>query len=205
MTDPGPPATARARIQRVLMLGWVPLVASLVSLILSIGSIIIATRDPAVLLLLPDQVRLTQARSEGYAYAYLQPTFVSTGDNDRVEVIREMHLEIVATDGAIVELAWDESGRFVFDGADDSLSYEYVADAAPMLVAPEAAQNPVALFQGPDGWLLTSGRYEVRLVADREVAASPLEASFVFELSEDQIAELDASDGEQFLSVPIDD
>jgi hypothetical protein len=195
---------ATARLRRILSLAWVPLVASLVSLVLSVGSIVIATRDPSVLMLLPDQVRFAQGPGIGYAYAYLQPTFVSTGANDRVEVVRDMTLEVRPLDGGdSVELAWNEVGSFTFDPADDSLTYAYVADAAPLLVAPEAAENPLALFQGPDGWLLTPGRYELRLVASREVAADPLEASFEVELSAEQVEFLDDADGTQFLSVPI--
>jgi hypothetical protein len=195
----------RDRVRRILSLGWVPLVASLLSLILSVTSIVVATRDPAVVLVLPDQIRVAQAASAGYAYAYLQPTFLSTGDNDRVEVIRDMRLEVRAPDGEVVELAWNESGRFDFDRSDGSLSYAYVADAAPILVGPETAQNPIALFQGPDGWQLSPGRYEVRLVADREVATSPLEASFRLELTADQVAQLTEADGAQFLALDIGD
>jgi hypothetical protein len=130
---------------------------------------------------------------------------VSTGDNDRVEVIRDMSLIVTPADGGEeVELTWDEVGGFTFDPADDSLTYEYVADAAPLLVAPDAAENPLALFQGPDGWLLTPGRYELRLVATREVASNALEARVEIELTDEQVAFLDESDGTQFLSIPID-
>ena len=76
------------RTLRIVRLTWVPLVASLTSLVLSISSIIISTRDPAVTVLVPDQIRFVQGEGIGLAYAYLQATFVSTGENDRVEVIR---------------------------------------------------------------------------------------------------------------------
>ena len=197
--------TGWPQVRRVLSLAWVPLVASLVSLVLSVGSIVIATRDPSVLMILPDQVRFAQGEGIGYAYAYLQPTFVSTGANDRVEVIRDMTLTVTRLDGEeSVELAWNEVGTFTFDPADDSLTYEYVADAAPLLVAPDAAENPLALFEGPEGWLLTPGRYEVDVWATREVAASPLEGGFEIEVTEEQVAFLNEADGTQFLSIPID-
>lgn len=197
--------TGWAQARRVLSLAWVPLVASFVSLVLSVGSIVIATRDPSVLMILPDQVRFAQGEGIGYAYAYLQPTFVSTGANDRVEVIRDMTLTVTRLDDdESVELAWDEVGTFTFDPADDSLTYEYVADAAPLLVAPDSAENPLALFQGPEGWLLTPGRYEVNLRATREVAASELEGDFQIEVTEEQVAFLNEADGTQFLSIPID-
>jgi hypothetical protein len=204
MEEPRAP-TAWAQARRVLSLAWVPLVASLVSLVLSVGSIVIATRDPSVLMILPDQVRFAQGEGIGYAYAYLQPTFVSTGANDRVEVIRDITLTVRRLDdGESVELAWDEVGTFTFDPADDSLTYEYVSDAAPLLVAPDSAENPLALFQGPEGWLLTPGRYEVDVRATREVAASELEGDFQIELAEEQVAFLNEADGTRFLSIPID-
>jgi hypothetical protein len=193
----------RARVRRAVSLGWVPLAASLLSLILSIGSIVIATRDPTVLLILPDQVRFAQATSDGYAYVYLQPTFVSTGNNDRVEVIRGMRLLVSDPSGATAELAWDEVGEFSFSSVDQALSYEYVGDAAPMLVAPDQAQNPLALFQGPPGWLLQAGTYQIELVADREVATAPLQKRFAVDLSEVQVQEIAEADGARFLAVPI--
>jgi len=150
--------TGWAQARRVLSLAWVPLVASFVSLVLSVGSIVIATRDPSVLMILPDQVRFAQGEGIGYAYAYLQPTFVSTGANDRVEVIRDMTLTVTRLDDdESVELAWDEVGTFTFDPADDSLTYEYVADAAPLLVAPDSAENPARPLPGAGGMAPDAG------------------------------------------------
>jgi hypothetical protein len=194
----------RGRLPTTKSLAWVPLVASLTSLMLSIGSIIIATRDPAVRLILPDQIRFVQGERIGFAYAYLQPTFVSTGENDRVEVIRDMRLVLTPSDGgAPVEFAWDEVGRLEFDAADDSLTYEYLADPVPLLVAPDAAENPLALFQGPDGWFLEPGDYEVELIATRVVASDGLRATFELTITEEQIAFLDEADGGQFLTLTV--
>lgn len=206
--DPAPAASdgPGARARRVLTLAWVPLVASLVSLVLSIGSIVIATRDPAVVVLIPDQIRFVQGEGLGLAYAYFQPTFVSTGNNERVEVIREMRLIVTPLDGGEpAQFAWDEVGAFDFATDDDSLDYRYVGDAVPLLVAPDSAENPLALFEGPDGWLLEAGRHRIELVADRVVAADPLRATFEIELSDEDIAFLADADGTQFLAIPIAD
>ena len=198
------PAELWQRTRRVLSLAWVPLTASLVSLILSIGSIVIATRDPSVVLILPEQIRLAQGGGAGNAIAYLQPTLVSTGNNDRVEVVRDLRLVVTPPDGGDPRaFAWDESGRLLFDAGTQRLSYEYLSDAAPLLVTPREAQNPLALFQGPDGWLFEPGAYELRLVADRIVASGSLEATFEIELTADEVDRLNASGGSEFLAIPI--
>ena len=83
-------ARPRHVMWRALRFGWVPLVAAMLSLVLSVTSIYVATRQPDVLLIMPNVVRLAGGHATGYSYAYLQPAFVSTGNNDRVEVIRDM-------------------------------------------------------------------------------------------------------------------
>jgi hypothetical protein len=192
------------RAVRVLRLTWVPLVASLTSLVLSISSIVIATRDPSVAILVPDQIRFVQGERIGFAYAYLQPTFLSTGANDRVEVIADMRLEITpASGGDTMTFAWDEVGRLDFDPADDSLTYVYLADAVPLLIAPDAAENPLALFQGPAGSYLESGTYRVELVAERVVADDDLRSAFEITLTQADVDFLNAADGDQFLTLPI--
>jgi hypothetical protein len=207
VTSEAPPTTPSLgeRAVRVLRLTWVPLVASLTSLVLSISSIIISTRDPSVRLLLPDQIRFVQGEGLGFAYAYLQPTFVSTGENDRVEVFRDMRLEVTPLAGGeeAATFGWDEVGRLVFDPADDSLTYQYLADAVPLLVAPDSAENPLALFQGPRGWFLEPGGYRIELVADRVVASADLRASFEITLTESDVDFLNDADGGQFLTLTI--
>jgi hypothetical protein len=201
---PAPTPSLSERVVRVLRLTWVPLVASLTSLVLSISSIIIATRDPSVAILVPDQIRFVQGERIGFAYAYLQPTFLSTGANDRVEVIADMRLEITpASGGDTMTFAWDEVGRLDFDPADDSLTYVYLADAVPLLIAPDAAENPLALFQGPAGSYLESGTYRVELVAERVVADDDLRSAFEITLTQADVDFLNAADGDQFLTLPI--
>ncbi len=156
-----------------------------------------------MVLLLPDQVRLVQASADARPYVYLQPTFVSTGQNDRVEVISGMTLSLRRDGGEEVGFTWDEVGRLEFDPADDSLSYVYLADAAPLLVAPDTAENPLALFLGPPGWDFEPGRYEARLVGERVVASDRIEATFSITLTVADVELLSGSPGDRFLAVPI--
>jgi hypothetical protein len=84
---------------KFVSLRWVPLTAALLSLPLSATAILISLQQPEVLLILPDQVRVAQGRPSGAAYLYLQPAFVSTGRNERIEVIRDMRLDVSGPGG----------------------------------------------------------------------------------------------------------
>jgi hypothetical protein len=155
------------------------------------------------LLILPDQVRIAQGRSSGSAFVYLQPAFVSTGQNERVEVIRDMTLVVEpSAGGQAAVFRWDEQARFVGDPETGTLSYEYVADAVPLLVSPRSASAPVCLFDAPDGWFFAPGTYAVTLLGHRVVVAEPVRVTFSLTLSADDIAFLDGPGADQFLAFP---
>jgi hypothetical protein len=195
----------RGAATAVLSLSWVPLVASALALVLSLASIYISTRDPEVVAILPDIVRLVGGRESGSSYVYLQPAFVSTGVNDRVEVIADMTLLVERADGTdATTMAWQEQASLA-TGEDGLLSYRYAADAVPLLVGPRSAAMPLALFQAPRGWYFREGPYRFTLQADRVVASSPLRASFEVTLDADAMAVLDAAGPERFLAFDIAD
>ena len=50
-------------------------------------------------MLLPDVVRVAGGHASGSSYLYLQPAFVSTGTNERIEVIEDMALTLEPIDG----------------------------------------------------------------------------------------------------------
>ena len=191
---------AREGIVRFISLRWVPLTAALLSLPLSAAAILISLQQPEVLVILPDQVRIAQGRASGAAYVYLQPAFVSTGRNERIEVIRDMDLE-VAGPGQPAVFRWTQQLRLVGEG--DGLSYEYVADAVPLLVSPRDAAAPLSLFQAPQSWFFSPGDYTFRLVADRVITGEPLAAEFRVTLSAENVAFLDEPGPERFLAIPL--
>lgn len=94
-----------------LSLRWVPLTAALLSLPLSAAAIFLSVQQPEVLLILPDQIRVVQGRQSGSAYVYLQPAFVSTGRNERIEVIRDMALTFVRDGADRVVFEWSQQLR----------------------------------------------------------------------------------------------
>ena len=196
---------ARGGLYRLFSLSWVPLTAALLSLALSVVAIYTATQQPSVSLLMPGQVRIAQGRSTGGAYLYLQPAFVNTAQNNRVEVIRDMTLHVVAADTSVapVDFAWREQLRLVNDPSTGELTYQYVADAVPLVVSPSNAAAPLALFGAPSGWFFAAGTYQFTLSADRVVAGSPLSATFSVNLTAENIAFLDQPGPDKFLEFPI--
>jgi hypothetical protein len=181
---------------------WVPIVTSLVSLIISLGGIFIATRQPELLLVMPDQIRVAQG---GQApYTYLQPTFVGVGLNERAEVILDMTLQVSSLNGGTpVEFYWDEQGTWSYDAGSQELSWTYIADAAPLLVSRQTPQLPTGLFIGPPGWAFEEGRYRITLVVQRAINSRPLQRSIVVEFSQQEIETMNSSQGSRFLTIPV--
>lgn len=198
------PPRIRNSVLKALSLAWVPLSASLLSLILSVASIVVATREPEVLLILPDMVRVSQGRESGSAYVYLQPAYVSTGANDRVEVIRGQELLVVTPSGQEISFPWDEQGRLVGNDSTGELDYQYLADPAPLLVSPRTAASPVCLFDAPAGWYFEPGTYRFSVVADRVVAPEALVATFQVTIRPEDLAVLDAPGPDRFLAFALE-
>ncbi|MEP7361579.1 MAG: hypothetical protein ABI744_08370 [Chloroflexota bacterium] len=206
-TDPSAVAAGRARggLARLVSLGWVPLTAALLSLALSVVAIYTSTQQPSVTLLMPAQVRIAQGRSSGAAYLYLQPAFVNTAQNNRVEVIRGMTLHVVAADSTVApaDFRWTQQLRLVTDATTGQLTYQYVGDALPLVVSPSNAASPLSLFEAPGGWFFSGGNYNFTLTADRVVAGSPLTATFSVNLTADNITFLDQPGPDLFLEFAI--
>jgi hypothetical protein len=200
-----PRERARRLLRSFVALRWVPLAAALLALPLSATALFVSVQQPEVVLILPDQVRVALGRQSGSSYLYFQPAFVSTGRNDRVEVIRDMHLEVTPEGGSAVLFDWSQQIRLVNDLAGGGLRYEYVADAVPLLISPRDAAAPLSLFDGPDGWFFTAGTYTFELTADRVVTGQELRDGFELTLSEADIAFLDEAGTERFLTFPIRD
>lgn len=208
----GPPPDGRRRLSeqgrevfaRFVTLRWVPLTAALLSLPLSAAAIFLSLQQPELLLILPDQIRVAQGRESGSAYVYLQPAFVSTGRNERIEVIRDMTLEVTPPVGDMAPFEWDQQLRLVSDPDAGGLRYEYVGDAVPLLVSPREASAPLSLFDAPDGWFFQPGEYTFNLRADRVVTGEPLIGEFSLTITAENVVFLDQPGSERFLTFPID-
>lgn len=194
---------ARRPLLRIITLAWVPLTASFVSLILSVAAIYVSTQQPEVLLVMPDQIRIAQGHDSGSAFVYLQPAFVSTGKNERAEVISDMTLAVTTASASPQTFTWTEQVQLVGDAQSDGLSYQYAGDAVPLLVSARTAASPVCLFDAPDGFFFAPGTYTFTLSANRIVASAPLQATFSVTVSPDDIAFLDEPGTSRFLAFPI--
>jgi hypothetical protein len=196
-------AWARDLFGRFITLRWVPLTAALLSLPLSAAAIFLSVQQPDVVLILPDQIRVAQGRESGSAYVYLQPAFVSTGKNERIEVVRDMELVVQPPTGESARFRWDQQLRLVTDPDSGGLRYEYVADAVPLLIGPRDASAPLSLFDAPSGWFFVAGDYTFTLIAERVVVGQPLQDDFRLTLAQSDIEFLDRPGPDQFLTLPI--
>jgi hypothetical protein len=186
---------------RALRFGWVPLIAAMLSLVLSVASIYVATRQPDVLLIMPNVARLAGGHAYGSSYLYLQPAFVSTGTNDRVEVITGLTVTVrPASGGQPIDMVWAEQVSLVSDAT--GLSYRHAGDVVPLLVSPKGAAAPLGLFQAPPGWFFQAGTYDFTLVATRLTSGDPLRGTFSVTISPSE-AEVLQEVPERFLPYPI--
>ncbi len=191
----------RRLVRGFVSLKWVPMAGALLALPLSAAALWVSLQQPEVLLIMPDQVRVAQGRESGSAYLYLQPAFVNTGGNNRVEVIRDMRLAVAGP--ASADFEWTQQLRLVGDPETDTLSYEYAGDAAPLLISPSSANSSLSLFDAPPGWHFEPGTYTFTLSAQRVVVNVPMEATFTVSLSAEDVAALDQPGPDRFLTFSI--
>jgi len=103
--------------------------------------------------------------------------FVSTGRNERIEVIRDTRLD-ASFPGGLTTFSWTQQLRLVSEASGGGLSYEYVGD-------------------GP-------GAYTFRLVADRVITGQPLSNDFTVSLAGSVIEFLDQRGPERVLTFALD-
>lgn len=166
---------------------FLPVGVSLVSLVLAVYGLRVAREAPDIVMSMPDRVRIADGSTQ--AFLYVQPRFVNTGDNQRVEVIEGLSITVSQNDtGSPGLFNWEEQGNWTYDSTAETnrLTWQYIADPAPLVVGPSDPQLPICLFMAPTGWFWTPGDYRVTVVANRTVKSDPL--SDTFEFTVDQIA-----------------
>ena len=185
---------------------WVSVITAVVSLVISLYTLVVTTTRPELLLIMPNQVRITQGGNSG-PYLYLQPTFVSTGLSERIEVIRWIRVEVARVDGAgePVEFGWDEQGEWVNDPETMFFNWVFTEDAGPFPVSARDAQHSMGLFIGPREWLFEPGRYRITLTAERIAVDEPLIGSVEVELGAEQLEYINQSQGNQFLIFTVEE
>jgi hypothetical protein len=186
---------------RFLWLSILPVGVALVSLVLSIVSLLAAKQAPDVVLTMPDRVRIAQGGNSA-AWLYLQPRFVNTGNNQRNEVIGGLTVEVQpAAGGTPVVLGWDEQGTWLYSTSTNELTWQFLADPAPLVVGPNDPQFPTGLFIAPANWLWQPGRYRITVVAARTVRKQSLRASVEFEITPQQVDAMSSYSG-IFFEIP---
>jgi len=154
-------------------------------------------------MILPDQVRGRAGQGIRGSIRIPATRFVSTGRNERIEVIRDTRLD-ASFPGGLTTFSWTQQLRLVSEASGGGLSYEYVGDAALLLVSPREAAAPLSLFEAPKGWFFGPGDYTFRLVADRVITGQPLSNDFTVSLAGSVIEFLDQRGPERVLTFALD-
>jgi hypothetical protein len=176
---------------------WLAILISIVSLAVAISSFVAATEDPDVSMVLPRLVRMVQGGET--PILYVQPQFISTGRNDKLDVITGISIRAEPVGGgAGADFTWDEQGAWSYDPTVKELTYIFVADAGPLMVSPSNPQFPVGLFAGPPAWQFEPGDYRLTITATRAVGSTPLQGTIVVPFPENLIAFINNSDGTRF-------
>jgi hypothetical protein len=182
---------------------WVPIVTAIISLAISLYTLAVTTVEPEVLLIMPDQVRISQGAQSG-PLLYVQPVFISTGLSERTEVITGIRLQVEAVDQSRsgVEFVWDEQGTWAVDPSTQNFNWVFAGDPGPFLVSPKNAQFFMGLFIGPSDWLFEPGTYRITMIADRITNSRSLNAGIEISLSAEDLDYLNQSQGTRFLMFP---
>lgn len=171
----------------------IPVGVALISLVLSLYTLFEARQAPTVVLTMPSVVRLSQGPDA--AWLYLQPLFVNTGSNNRVEVIADLAVTVQRGSGDPVAFRLDEFGAWEYDRATGYLNWAFISDPAPLVVGPTAPQYPIGLFIAPPGWHWQAGDYQLTVMASRSVGETPLQGRLTLTLTDEQVTYLDANRG----------
>jgi hypothetical protein len=120
---------------------------------------------------------------------YFAPTLSSRVKTERVEVIKQVELQVRPTKTGVrqEEFFWDESGYFSFDDRSNDLTYQYQADPSPLLVSQSSPQQPGLLFTA-NKIAFSEGRYEGRLVLQRASGQAPLTKKFCLIITKDALS-----------------
>lgn len=188
------------------MKNWVPFSIALVSFVVSMYTFIITQREPVVDLVLPQQMRLSVnwTRAEPFSVALFQPTLLSAGPSQQVEVVQDMTLTLHPTarptDTHTIE--WQEVGRLYTDSATGTINYEWIADPAPLLLTRESAESPLGAYYGDNALVWWPGEWKAVVRAVRAEGKPDLVARFSFDISQEQF-DLLRSGAQSYVSVAL--
>ncbi|MGD9710521.1 MAG: hypothetical protein AB7V46_00435 [Thermomicrobiales bacterium] len=194
-------APPHRHLDRWLIAG-IPVTIAVLSFLLSFYTWYENSRPPEIELALPDRVRVTQG--EDRAWLYIQPRYVSTSQNDRIDVITRIEIEVKREgESPSIPFDWDEQGTWTFDHETRSLTWNWVADPGPLVVSSAAPQMPTGLFMAPDDWLWVAGDYELTISSPTSVGDQRLVETGTITITEDQHRQLESGRGSLFLTVPL--
>ncbi len=134
---------------------WVVIVSILLSILATLVSISPFLYEklspPGVVLHLPDRIRIEQRpqKEPNLVDVYTQPSFTSTGNNQKVEIIGDMTITVQdLQDGPPMEFRAVSYGRFATtEPGEANVTYKYIGETGVLTVPPNGALVPVIRFQ----------------------------------------------------------
>ncbi len=185
------------------------LLIAAISLVFSVYNFWLANQQPELWLGMPGLVRVSD-RPDNTVWMYLQPTFVKTGPSQRSAVIGQMQVSVQpAGGGPSTIFRWTERGNFAYDAAAATMQFtwNWQADAGPLLVTQDQPQVPLCRFVGPPGWQFQPGKYLVTLEASPALGGKPLDHTIEISLEDSDLQQLDQGRGRLFYvfdATPVD-
>ncbi len=200
-----PPAdpTRKATGVRGWLSFWLPIVTSTISLIVAITTYVASNQDPDVSMTLPDRILMVQGGNSP-AGIYIQPSFVSTGRNNRIDVITDikLHIEALADQSVPTDFKWTELGTWSYI-PETGITYIFQSFKRPLNVSPSNPQSPVCLLQGPSDWLFNAGDYRFTITSTRAVGTTPLLTTFTVNFPQGDVDFINSNNGNKFVQFPI--
>ncbi|MFA7764366.1 hypothetical protein [Streptomyces sp. NRRL S-448] len=119
---------------------------------------------------------------------YLQPTMSTRHRTETVEVIDGARLKVRGKDASpskpVPAFYWDELGSFSYNVGSNDLTYQRIADPAPLLVTQDKPQQPLMLFVA-ERWAFRPGRYEGELTLQRSGGRGTITRGFCIHITAD--------------------
>ena len=184
------------------LLAWIALVASLVSLGISLITFITTQRRPRIQLLLPSRLRVTATGDGARAFIYLQPIFTNVGRSTRAELITP-NLVVEDGRGEAVAFEYIEKCRTVWDADRREVHVEYLDDASPIILPQNSIKSEMLTFRAPIDWRFARNWYRCSLVGNLAASTQSLTANFELVITEDHLRIWLESDGRRYVMLPV--
>ncbi|MGW2746604.1 hypothetical protein [Streptomyces sp. NPDC001450] len=178
---------------------WVPLVASLTALVISVYSFIAVRSAPGITVVMPDMTRLAVDSKGTYSKILMQPVIAVLGESQRAETVTGLAMQMrregsAKQPGGQADFLWYASGRWQGDVTTDQYGFIEENDSSPFLVTRDKPSVSNMSFRA-DNWLFTPGTYRATLTVRRATDSRPLTVRWCLTLTAKGVAQIKAYPG----------